>query len=443
MALPHLGPRARKVVIAVGWTLFALVAFVMALQLSFPYDRVKDKAAEAALAGGYELKVTRVERGWMPGRMIWHGVTLSARPTSLEEVPKTMFVDELEIDLGVLALFGGKASVAIDATLGRGRLAGTLDLSSGGTSIAMTGTNLAADNIPMLRDAIAGLPMFGTLDASVRLGLTPDFKKTSGAVQISCDAGCAIGDGQTKFKPKLASAKNAAMLGDGIPFGTINIDRWLARVELGNGKADLTRWEFESPDAELQLDLHLRLGRKLSDSDIAAGCTKFKGTDVLSKREPKTAAALTTTGAVMDTGGLFNIKLEGKFGDMKKRPRICSASGGDDGDGDGTTKPPDGRPTLGAPIADADGPGSPGNDVFAKTEPPPPPPTGVVPPVAPTAPIDAAPAPIDAREPEDKARVIAPAEGAAEPTPEPEPEPEPIPEPPAPEEAEPVPAPPE
>ena len=467
--LPTLGPTTRKLLIGAGWTLFALVAFVMALQLTFPYDRVKDKLAES-IAGSYDLKVTRVERGWVPGRMILHGVTLSARATSLEEVPKAMFVDRLQVDLGIMALLGGKGSFDLEAEIGRGTLHGSIELSSQSTVIALTATDLAADNIPMLRDAIAGLPMFGTLDASVQMTLTADMKKTTGAVQISCDRGCAIGDGETRFKPKLASAKNAAMLGDGIPFGVINIDRWLARVELGNGKADLTRWEFESPDAELQLDLHLRLGRKLAESDIAAGCAKFKGTEALSKREGKTAAALTTTGAVMDTAGLFNIKLEGKLGDMKKRPRICSAAGSDDDDGTSNTgngnangngnsaKGPDGRPALGAPVAD-DGP-SPGNDVFAKPEPPSPyggsgSATGNVPPTAPTAPpFDAAP--VDgagaagsaaAGKDEDGEEVPQPRSRQRPPEPEPEPEPPAEPEPapgggePGPEDPEPIVAP--
>ena len=48
--LPHinLGPRTRKIVRYTGFTLLALVVFVIALQLSFPYDRVKDKLIEAS-----------------------------------------------------------------------------------------------------------------------------------------------------------------------------------------------------------------------------------------------------------------------------------------------------------------------------------------------------------------------------------------------------------
>lgn len=438
-ALDKLGPRGLAALRVVGWIALALVAFVMALQLTFPYDRVKDKLAEA-MASRYDMKVTRVERGWLPGKMILHGVTLADRPTHVGEVPPVMFIDKLEVDVGVLALVRGVAAIDVDATIGDGHLRGTLELARSGNHIDLTASNLQADALPMLRDAVAGLPLFGRIDGVVRLDLTPDFKKTSGALQLACARGCAIGDGKTRFKPKVANAKSAAMLGDGIDFGTVNIDRWLARVEFKDGKADLARWEFESPDTVLDLDLHLRLGRTLSDSEVAAGCLKFKGTEALSKREPKTAAALTTTGGVMDTAGLFNIKLEGKFGELKKRPRLCTAAGADDPTGGATT--PDGkidsRPALSKQPGDDTGAPGPGDDVFAKGEP-----TTGVPVAAPTAPvIDAAPAPtptvIDAAHEEHAEPVPPPpsVEPAVDPAADPA-------APPAPEEPEPVPAPPE
>ncbi|MBA3463494.1 MAG: hypothetical protein H0T46_26295, partial [Deltaproteobacteria bacterium] len=45
--LPQLGRRTRLVLRYVGFFLLAVVTFVFALQLTFPYDRVKDKIVEA------------------------------------------------------------------------------------------------------------------------------------------------------------------------------------------------------------------------------------------------------------------------------------------------------------------------------------------------------------------------------------------------------------
>ena len=77
--LASLGPRTRKVLRAVGYVVLALVSFVFALQMTFPYDRVKAKAIEA-LSGKYDVQIREVERGFMPGRVYFKDVKLTTRP---------------------------------------------------------------------------------------------------------------------------------------------------------------------------------------------------------------------------------------------------------------------------------------------------------------------------------------------------------------------------
>src|SRR6185369_8077016 len=68
--LPHapwerLGPRTRRVLRYTGMALLALVIFVFALQMTFPYNRVKDKIIEG-LSDKYDVTIGGVERGFMP-----------------------------------------------------------------------------------------------------------------------------------------------------------------------------------------------------------------------------------------------------------------------------------------------------------------------------------------------------------------------------------------
>ena len=97
---------ARLALRYVGFVVLGLVTFVFALQLTFPYDRVKDKLVEA-LSDKYEVTIGGVERGFMPGRMYFNDVTLRTRPTKSDEIVTTFFIEKLEVDLGILALLRG------------------------------------------------------------------------------------------------------------------------------------------------------------------------------------------------------------------------------------------------------------------------------------------------------------------------------------------------
>jgi hypothetical protein len=56
---------------------------------------------------------------------------------------------------------------------------------------------------------------------------------------------------------------------------------------------------------------------------MVAGCLRFKGSDDLLRREPKTHAALSTTGAELRGDGLFHIRLTDRFKDMKRLNQEC------------------------------------------------------------------------------------------------------------------------
>ena len=59
---------------------------------------------------------------------------------------------------------------------------------------------------------------------------------------------------------------------------------------------------------------------------MVAGCLRFKGSEVLQKREPKTFAAISTTGAQLGPDGLFHIRLTESFKDMKRLAQKCGPS---------------------------------------------------------------------------------------------------------------------
>ncbi|MBA3452467.1 MAG: type II secretion system protein GspN [Deltaproteobacteria bacterium] len=363
----QLGPRTRRVLRILGFVLLGLVTFVFALQLTFPYHRVKDKIIEA-LSAKYQVTISDVERGIIPGRMYFKNVRLESRPEKAGDDVNSFFIKELEVDLGILALIKGTASVDIDASIGDGHLRGNISISKTLTSIDLEGVDLPSKSLP-IKEGI-GLPLDGKIAFKFALDLpnekgksggklVPNWQKAEGAIVFECPGGCTIGDGKTKLKPKLKNARSQAFANDGIEFGKVNVESMLVKVAIKGGKMTLTDFDTKSKDGELKVDFEATLAPSFTDS-MVAGCLRFKGSEELSKREPKTHAAISTTGANLGPDGLFHIRLDGKFKDMKRLAQNCGPAlknvnmddpGGTSGDSrpNLTVQPPDESLKAGTP----------------------------------------------------------------------------------------------
>lgn len=335
LPLDRLGPRTRRILRYAGLALFAILVFVFALQATFPYGRVKDKLIEA-MAEKYDVTIGGVERGWMPGRVAFKAFTMRTRPSKPGESITTFYVDRLEIDLGILPLIGGTIDVDIDAKIGRGEVVGNIRLGKfgkGDISASFEGNNLAADALPM-RAAI-GLPMTGKVEFDINLDLPVEkskggstainWQRARGGIGLSCPGGCTFGDGESKLKPLLKNTRNQVMVGDGIDFGKVTMDKLVAKVTIKDSKLSLDKFETESKDGVLKVDYMMTLEKEFGRS-LVAGCLRFKGSDDLMRREPKTHAALSTTGAELRNDGLFHIRLTGDFSNMKRLNQECGPS---------------------------------------------------------------------------------------------------------------------
>lgn len=343
--LPNLGPRARLALRIVGYIALALVTFVFALQLTFPYDRVKARI-EDALSSKYDVSIASVERGWLPGRVYFESITLRTRAAKPEEQAQ-IYIPMLEVNLGLLALIGGTASVDLDATMtGSGRLRGNVSISKASTEIDFEGSHLQAELLPL--HELVGLPASGTLDLEFKLALpnekqksgkvATNWQKAAGHIQLACPGGCTIGDGKSKLKTKLKNSRSQAMVGDGLPFGKVHINSLLATVEIGDGKLALTKFEAPSDDGTLQIDYQMDLEPSFDESAVT-GCLRFTGSQSLLKREQKTFDTFTLIGGALGPDNLFHVRLTDTFKNMRKLGQVCSGAGaeGNGSSGSGTT----------------------------------------------------------------------------------------------------------
>src|SRR5438874_6479336 len=178
----NLGPRTRKILKWVGYVFFALFTFVFALQLSFPYSRVKDKLVDSA-SDKYTITVSKVERGLMPGRVYFKGVTITTVKTKPEDISETFYINELQLDVGILSMIGGKVTLDFDATIGDkkegyGHLKGGVAVTKfgrGDITASIQGNGLPSAALPM--HALIGLLMSGKLEVNVDVNLPMEKSK--------------------------------------------------------------------------------------------------------------------------------------------------------------------------------------------------------------------------------------------------------------------------
>jgi len=332
--LPNPGPRVRKILRYLGFAALGLVTFVFAFQLTFPFERVKDKVTEL-LSEKYDVTIGGVERGWLPGRIYFKAVSLRTRPTKPDDFATTFYVEQLEVNLGLFALLRGTAAVKLDAKIGPGHIKGTIALSKDGTSIDLVGDDLPSASLPM-REAV-GLPMSGKVRFAFELELPnektragkvgPSWLKAEGKVELACPSSCVVGDGKTKLKFSIKNQRQQAFAEGGIDFGKVNIDSLLANVEIKNGKLEVTRFEAKSGDGELHIDFDMALNQDINQS-LVTGCLRFNTSPAFLKREPKTATAISATGAPLGPDNLFHIKLDGPLREVRRLGQLCGAAAG-------------------------------------------------------------------------------------------------------------------
>ncbi len=352
----------------VGYIALGLVSFVMALQLTFPYSRVKDRIVEA-MSAKYDVTIGDVERGLMPGKMILNNLSIKTRPTQPNQLPTLFYVKQLSVDLGVLALIRKTIVVDVEAQIGTGVLEGTIEANKDRVQFAFSSASLPGANLP-LKEFI-GLPVIGkiALDIDFDLRLVRnkvDWTKALGTLVIECPQGCTVGDGKTKIRPAVTRPNQQEFVKDGIEFNKLQLDKFLARLEIKKGTAKLTKFEVPSKDGEVHLDFEAQLEPILNDSQVT-GCLRFNGSKDLEQRDYRTAMQLRTLGAPLGPDDLFHIRLSGPLRQVKRLAQVC---------GEGAP-PPKSKNSGSAPSSGNSGGSDSGN---AAAPPPPPPPPEAVPP---------------------------------------------------------------
>ncbi|WP_428266093.1 type II secretion system protein GspN [Haliangium sp.] len=311
--------RQRRILKLVGYPILAVIVFVFSLHWSFPYERLEDKVVELA-APKFSVEIASVSSTFLPGGVVLDTVLLESKPKPGEENPTRILIDRARVDVGLLALLGGRASVDVVAEIGAGEVEVEVDASAGELALKIHTESLPLDTIPNLGEALGmpGLPVKGGLDADVDITLPEQrLDLAEGSIRLGCPE-CIVGDGETKVKlqsrGRSRRSQAASIFGSGgLTVPPLNLGAFEAEIVVSGGKGTVTRFSGESADGDLSMYGSFQLAEKFGDSRFEKGCFKFRLSDVLKQREPEFGNVPSLMGVPPDESGYSNVMLLGKL----------------------------------------------------------------------------------------------------------------------------------
>lgn len=146
-----------------------------------------------------------------------------------------------------------------------------------------------------------GLPVSGTFDVTDG--------RPRGELAIRCVGSCRLGNDKAAWTFPTARPDDP-LFGGGVPFSHLDIADLEIAIAFTDERATLTRWRWTSPDLDLEVSGTAQLGSTPAGT-LIAGCIRYRPTDALLRRDPKTHALLSSLGADIGLDGMFHIRVEG------------------------------------------------------------------------------------------------------------------------------------
>ena len=185
---------------------FGLVVFLVAIALSFPYDRAKDVAVR--LAAQKDLDVEIGSAGPAFGAAVsFHDILVRTRPTpgagGAPSKPTRFFIDAARVSVSPWSLLS-KAKT-FDVALAA--FGGHVDFEQNGTPGGKKGAfaseihvrDVKMAELPGVKDTL-NIPLGGTLKLDLQIrSETGKYADANGEITFSC-ADCVVGDGKTPLK---------------------------------------------------------------------------------------------------------------------------------------------------------------------------------------------------------------------------------------------------
>jgi type II secretion system protein N len=290
---------------------FGLLVFIVALYLSFPYDRAKDAAIRMA-SKNLDLDVEIGSAGPAFGLAImFRDIRVRTRPVTGK--PTRFTLDSAKFSPSIFGLVSSSVpfSLTIDG------LGGTADLSQKGTPgkkgpfhIELSARDINLAEVPGIRETI-NMPISGKLKLEVDIeSETGKYADANGFITLTCNDVVA-GDGKTPLK-----VAGNPFLAAGLTLPRTRIGDLGGRVAIEKGTAKLQGVESKSPDGEVALEGEIVLHDPLPASTVNL-YLRFKLSDAFLAKASNVQMILQAAAAAgKRPDGFYGLKIGGTLGHM-------------------------------------------------------------------------------------------------------------------------------
>lgn len=382
----NLSDRQIRVARVVGYAGFGLVTFLIALVVSLPRDRLRerlerelsqDTGPTAPLGTGMDVTIGDLGLHlFSPGVRASDIVMKPRQPPVMtgEQRPKlaAYLMDVVDLQVPLLGLVVGRRGVEAEVQAFGGTVTARAGLGGGEGSARVRAEQLVVPRIPGVSQAVP-IPIQGVLSLSVdvkgpldKTTQRPVIAGLSGQGELTLDD-CVLGDGKAKLV-----VPGDPFLSQGLTFPKVQLGKIIGKVVVDKGRLTIAELRAKSADAEASLEGYIELRDPLPFSELHL-YLRFRPTPALSQREATISTMdMALSGTAKRPDGFFGFALTGTFGVPVGRP---------------AKEPPPGvnvrpGPSLGAVRPGGLGPG-PGGSLAQRGPPPSPPPADPPPPPPP------------------------------------------------------------
>jgi type II secretion system protein N len=318
-SLPELTARQRRLLIGVGYPLFGLFVFFVAVYASIPRDRLRERLERelsqdppARLGTGMDVTISDLSLSLLPPGVDLYDVALKQRalppPPAGEDKPqrpRTYFIRARSARIDVEA-FGG--SLFAEGRLSDKELSGKLRASEVG--LAQVPGLLQAVPLPLSGKAGLSADLSGTVEPKTG---RPVLSSLSGLIELSVED-LVIGDGKAKLV-----VPGDMFLAQGLTFPRVRLGRVSGRVVVSKGRVTLDQLRTRSPDAEAALEGYVDLRDPVQLSELHL-YLRFRPSAALAQKEPTFDLMLKGMAAAMRPDGFLGFSVSGTLATPRSLP---------------------------------------------------------------------------------------------------------------------------
>lgn len=294
----------RKIVQWAGYIVLGLIAYVMFMYWTFPFDQLKGRlegAIEKSLGPDYDVRIASIAPNFVTG-VVMKGVSLSIRSGSTTQT--ILDVDKAKLRVGLFSLIFGNPEASFSLQFKKSSIDGTVQKRDNVIHFKADLDPLLMANVPWFT-TVLGLQLDGKVSGALSISTPVDGNKPSeGSVDLGFQGG----------ELKAGSRVPLGQLGSMVVTNPIKFaqgkDSKLA-IKWSKGMMDLTQWKWA--DGDIQLDLK---GQLFTGASAANTRLNVNGTITLSPQFEKDFPIIAMISKQAD--GSYSISITGNL----NRPSI-------------------------------------------------------------------------------------------------------------------------